>query len=224
MDGLTLTYLIIGGLSLVLLLVAVVVGDIGDLGHPDADGIFSLPAIAAFFGGGGFAAAIAASLLDGAVPEVARLLLSLGIGAVVAVPLAWGAIRLSASLMRMRTDATLSESDLLGAQGVLVTAVASASHFGEARLIIGGQPVKMNARSASPLPVGTPVYVVEVLSATSVEVVSTAADPFPGRPSQPSLPPADQPDRADRPDPTDRPELTDRPDRTDRTAQERPLS
>ena len=39
---------------------------------------------------------------------------------------------------------------------------------------VAGQNMKFNARSQLPLPVGTPVFVIDVLSATAVEVVSTA--------------------------------------------------
>ena len=186
MDGLTLTCLIIGGVSLVVLLIAVVVGDIGDFGHPDADGPFSLPAAAAFLGGAGFAGAIAASALDGVTPWI-RLLVTVAVGLAVAFPLAWAAIRLSSALMRMRTDATPDRDDLLGAQGVVVTPISSAASFGEVRLTVGGQPVKYHARSATPLPLGTPVYVIDVPSASSVEVVSTL-------PSAPGLPGAITPE------------------------------
>jgi len=56
-DGMTMAYLVVGGLSVVILLLAVVVGDVAHLAlHADSDGPFSLPAIAAFFGGGGFGA------------------------------------------------------------------------------------------------------------------------------------------------------------------------
>ena len=45
-----------------MLIVALVIGEIGDFRHPDADGPFSLPAIAAFIGGIGFVGAIPAEL------------------------------------------------------------------------------------------------------------------------------------------------------------------
>ena len=50
MDATTLTFLVVGGIGLALVLIALVVGEIGDFGHPDADGPFSLPAIASFVG------------------------------------------------------------------------------------------------------------------------------------------------------------------------------
>lgn len=188
MDTTTLAFLVVGGISLVLLLVSVVIGDVGHLAA-DADGPFSLPAIAAFLGGGGFAGGAAASLLDGHLDETPRLLASLGVGAVVALPLAWGAIRLMSGLMRMQTDETLTGAGLLGSHGVVVTAIASPTSFGEVRLTLGGHTLKYYARSQHPLPVGTPVYVVDVPSETSVEVVSTAFDPPVGSPALPSTEP-----------------------------------
>ena len=180
MDSMTLTFLVVGGLSIVILLIAVVIGDIAHLGADvDADGPFSLPAIAAFFGGGGFGGAIASALIGDALSAAPKLLISLVAAIACALPLAWCAIRLIASLMNMRTDATLTNAGILGAQGTVVTAISSAAAFGEVRLRIGGHTVKYSARSQEPLPVGTPVYVIDVPSATSVEVVSTADRPGP---------------------------------------------
>jgi hypothetical protein len=69
----------------VLLVAALFVGEIADFGHADADGPFSLPAIAAFIGGVGFVGAIPAALLDG-MSTVPRLLISLLIGVLGALP------------------------------------------------------------------------------------------------------------------------------------------
>ena len=44
---------------------------------------------------------------------------------------------------------------------------------------VGGTQLKYAARSDAPLPTGTPVYVVDALSDTAVQVVSTAPDPIP---------------------------------------------
>ena len=205
MDTMTLTFLVVGGLSVVLLLISVVVGDLGHFAA-DADGPFSLPALAAFLGGGGFAGGAAVSLLDGEIGDTPRLLAGLGIGAVVALPLAFGAVRLMAGLMRMRTDETLTGAGLLGSHGVVVTAITSPTSFGEVRLTLGGHTLKYYARSQYPLPVGTPVYVVDVPSETSVEVVSTAFDPpvdlstGPVLPAPPDLSPEPDRSRNHRPD------------------------
>ena len=83
------------------------------------------------------------------------------------------------SLMRMRTDDTITGASILGTQGTVVTPISSPASFGEVRLNVGGHTLKYNARAQQPLPVGTPVYVVDVLSETSVEVVSTAYETAP---------------------------------------------
>ncbi|AZI59168.1 hypothetical protein EH165_14485 [Nakamurella antarctica] len=49
MDAMTTTFLVVGGLSVVILLISVVIGDVAHFGA-DADGPFSLPALAGFFG------------------------------------------------------------------------------------------------------------------------------------------------------------------------------
>jgi membrane protein implicated in regulation of membrane protease activity len=103
------------------------------------------------------------------------VLLSLVVGLAVAVPLAWGAVRLSRALKDMPTQETLTRSHLIGAQGVVISAVPSPG-FGEVRLSLAGQQLKYAARSDVALQTGTPVYVVEALSDTAVEVVSTAPE------------------------------------------------
>ncbi|HET8589352.1 MAG TPA: hypothetical protein VFM01_06930 [Nakamurella sp.] len=204
MDSTTLTFLVVGGIGVALLVIALVVGELGDFGHPDADGPFSLPAIAAFIGGAGFVGAIPAALLPTSIPDGWRILISLAIGLAGAIPIAWGAIRLSAALVHMSTDRTLTESDVLGATGTVITAIPR-SGFGEVRVHLAGQHLKYFAKSATPLPAGTPIFVTASTSPTSVEVVSTA-DPGPTSATGPDPDPA----HADRPDPD--PAHADRPD------------
>ena len=172
-------FLVIGVLGVVVLLLSLFVGEFGELGMDvDADGPFSVPAVAAVLGGIGFGGAAAVSLLPASLPDAVTALLALAVGLGVAVPLAWGAIRLSRALTDMPTQPTLTRHSLVGAQGVVVSAVPSPG-YGEVRLALAGQQLKFSARSDSPLPAGTPVYVVEALSDTAVEVVSTAPDPLP---------------------------------------------
>ena len=173
MDPIAVAFLAVGGLGLVVLVVSLLAGEIADLG--DADGPFSVPAIAAFLGGIGFGGAAATALLP-ALPGVATVLLALLAGLVVALPLAAGAVRLSASLRDMPTEPTLTAARLLGAQGVVISRVP-AGGFGEVRLAVAGQQLKYHARSDVALPAGTPVYVVDTPTETSVQVVSTAPDP-----------------------------------------------
>ena len=170
-------FLVIGALGLVVLLLSLFVGEF-DLGLGDADGPFSVPALAALLGGIGFGGAAATSLLPADLPDAVAALLALAVGLVVAVPLAWGALRLSRALTDMPTEPTLTRHSLVGAQGVVVSAVPSPG-YGEVRLSLAGQQLKYSARSDVPLPTGTPVYVVEAISETAVEVVSTAPEHHP---------------------------------------------
>jgi membrane protein implicated in regulation of membrane protease activity len=180
MDATAWAFLVVGGLGVLVLLVSLLVGEIGELGlgDVDADGPFSLPALAALVGGVGFGGLAATAVLPDALPPTLTVLLALAAGLVVAVPLAWGAVRLSRALRTMPTQETLTRHHLLGAQGVVVSAVPS-SGFGEVRLSVAGQQLKFSARSEVPLPAGTPVYVVDTLSDTAVEVVSTEPEPLP---------------------------------------------
>ncbi len=170
-------FLVIGVLGLVVLLLSLFVGELGDLtiGDVDADGPFSVPALAALLGGIGFGGAAAVSVLPGTLSDGVTALLALAVGLAVAVPLAWGAVRLSRALQDMPTQPTLTRDHLVGTQGVVISAVPVGS-FGEIRLAVAGQQLKFAARSGSALPAGTPVYVVEALSDTAVEVVSTAPE------------------------------------------------
>ncbi len=169
-------FLVVGALGLGVLLLSLVVGEVGDLG--DADGPFSVPAVAALLGGVGFGGAAAATLLPETLPDAGRALLALVAGLLLAVPLAWAAVRLSRGLRDMPTAETLTRHHLAGTQGVVVSAIPSPG-YGEVRLTVAGQSLKFAARSDTPLRAGTPVYVVEALSETAVHVVSTAPDPLP---------------------------------------------
>ncbi|HET6394213.1 MAG TPA: hypothetical protein VFG13_15405 [Blastococcus sp.] len=171
-------FLVIGAVGVVVLLISLFVGELGELGlgDVDADGPFSVPAIAALLGGIGFGGAAAVSVLPADLPDAGTAVLAVGAGLVVAVPLAWAAVRLSRALKDMPTQETLTRHHLVGAQGVVVSAVPSTG-YGEVRLALAGQHLKFAARSDLALPAGTPVYVVEALSDTAVEVVSTAEKP-----------------------------------------------
>jgi membrane protein implicated in regulation of membrane protease activity len=177
-DATAVTFLVIGGIGVAVLVLSLIVGEIGGALHvdADADGPFSVPAIAALVGGVGFGGAAAVSVLPGSLGDGLTVLIALVVGLAVAIPLAWAAVRFSRSLRDMPTAETLTRHHLLGAQGVVVSAVPAAG-YGEVRLVVGGQPLKISARSDVPLPAGTPVYVTDTISDTAVEVVSTAPDP-----------------------------------------------
>ncbi|MBM9469008.1 hypothetical protein [Nakamurella leprariae] len=183
MDPLVLTLLVVGGIGLLVLVVAMVIGDL----HFDADvdglGVFSLPALAALIGGIGFIGAAVAALVPTGWPTGGRLAVALGAGVVGAVPLSYGAIRLTRGLMVMATDPTPTEHDLEGRLGAVITRIP-AGGIGEIHVSLHGTRVKLAARSDLALPVGTPIMVAGVVSPTLVEVVSTAFEP-PDRPVDP---------------------------------------
>lgn len=182
MSAITITFLGIGALSLLLLVLSLVgshlhLGHLGlDHGHAgqpstgaDGDGYtLSLPVLTGFLGGFGFGGAIAAELVPGHHAWAAA-----AGGLVAAAPAAWLAGRLLRAAVTMPTDATPTSADLIGATGVIISAVP-AGGYGEVRLTVAGQPVKFNARSAAPLASGTHVFVIDVPSPTSVLVEPTA--------------------------------------------------
>nr|WP_254549750.1 hypothetical protein [Catellatospora tritici] len=148
-------------MGIVLAAVAMLGGDLLDLG----DGFVSTELVASFVGGFGFAAAILNELVGGDVGLIA--VLALGLAA--AIPIAVLTGLLANRLGDMPTDATPTRADLVGTRGVVVTPVP-AGGYGEVRIRIGGQPVKLGARADRPVPLGMKVLVVEALSDTSVYV------------------------------------------------------
>jgi len=169
MNAATVTFLLIGGIGVVLLAVSLFLGDVLHLGHPDMDGPFSVPSVAGFVGAFGFGGAIAASILGGGVVSV---IVGVVAGVIIAVPSAIGTVALARAADRMRTDATPTRTDLVGRIGVVVTPIPQQG-YGEVRISMGGQPVKLNAKSDKPVALGARVFVVEAPSDTSVVVEET---------------------------------------------------
>src|SRR5689334_7578936 len=132
MNAVTITFLCIGGLGVALLAVSLFLGDVLHLGHPDADGPFSVPSVAGFVGAFGFGGAIVAAITGGGLLS---LVVGLVAGVVVAVPAAIGTMALAKMASRMRTDATPTRSDLVGRLGVIVTAIP-AQGYGEVRVSV----------------------------------------------------------------------------------------
>ncbi|MEV0391730.1 hypothetical protein [Polymorphospora rubra] len=170
MDTATIVFLVIGGIGVVLLAAGLLGGELLHFGHPDVDGPVSLEMVAGFVGAFGFGAAIANELLGGNTP--ALIAGAAGAGLVAAVPTAWLALRLARAARDMRTDATPTRDDLVGSLGVVVTRIP-AGGYGEVRIHLGGQQVKLSARAAAPIPLGASVFVVEAPSDTSVFVEET---------------------------------------------------
>jgi membrane protein implicated in regulation of membrane protease activity len=163
----TLIFLIIGGAGVGVLALALVGSGLLQFGHPDVDGPVSLEAVAGFTGAFGFGAAIVNELLGGRTPGM--IAAAVAGGALAAVPTAWLAARLSRAARTMRTDATPTRNHLVGSTGLVVTPIPT-DGYGEVRIRLAGQPVKLNARAGHALPVGTRIFVVEALSETSVHV------------------------------------------------------
>ncbi|WP_238009596.1 NfeD family protein [Dactylosporangium sp. AC04546] len=159
------TFLVIGGVGIVVLALSLLIGDVFHLGHPDAAGPFSIPAVAGFIGAFGFSAAIVAGFTDSkSLPAL--------VGAIAALPTAWLATRFARMAINMRTDATPTQQDMVGTTGVVVTPITEGG-YGEVRVSLGGQPVKLSARAEKPIPLGARIFVIEATSSTSVIVEET---------------------------------------------------
>ena len=200
MDAITGAFLVIGGFSILLMLLSLLGGHFhlghlhlghlhlghlhlgsGHLGHPqlahsstasssDTGLGLTLPAIAGFLGMFGFSGAVVATLMGGST--LATAVAATAVGLCVGVPSAWASGRLVNAAVNMRTDATPTSDDLLGALGVVLTPVP-AQGYGEVRLAIAGQTMKFNARADQPLARGTAIFVIGVPSPTSVLVEPT---------------------------------------------------
>ncbi|MFC8532698.1 hypothetical protein ACFUJY_01875 [Streptomyces sp. NPDC057249] len=126
-------------------------------------GLVSLPVIAGFLSMLGFGGAIVLGT-TGAGTVVAT---AAGVAAgLVAALLTW---KFSRALMRDQTDATPRGEDLVGTSGSVVTAIP-VDGYGEVLLRLGGQLVKLSARSTVPVARGAEVWVEASLSSTSVSV------------------------------------------------------
>jgi membrane protein implicated in regulation of membrane protease activity len=178
-DPITLGLLVLGCSGVLILAASLIFGELlnvdvhadhADLGHDDG-GPFSIPVLAAFVGAFGFVGAIGHSVAGGAdngtgiVPLAAAVVAGLA----GAIPTAWLTIRLSRSLAGMPTDGTLTASALVAQTGVVVTPIGAGT-FGEVQVNVGGQPLKLYAKSDRPLRLGTAVFVVEALTESSVIV------------------------------------------------------
>jgi len=170
-DGVTLTFLIIGGCGVLVLAIALLGGEFLHLGQfGDGGGLWSVEALSGFAGAFGFGGAIANELLGG--HTLAATVGAGAVGALAAVPTAYLTLKLSKAARDMRTDATPTRADLVGAIGVVVTPIPDQG-YGEVRVRLGGQPVKLNARADRPVPLGAQVFVVAAPSETSVVVEQT---------------------------------------------------
>ncbi len=155
-------YLVLGVAGLAFLLVSLLAGEFLDgVLHLGGDW-FSSAAVAAFVSAFGFCASLAESA-DLGTP--ATLGLGVAAGALVAAGTAW----LTRTLKDGATDQTPRTSDVIGYDGVVVSAIPEAG-FGVVNIIVGGHLTRLNARAVETIETGAAVTVVGVLSPTAVSV------------------------------------------------------
>lgn len=164
-------FLIIGGVGVVLVLLALVIGDLLDgLLHLDVLGgdLFSISSLAAFVGAFGFGGAIGLALID-------NMLVAVIVGLVVGALAAWGAISLTRTLKSGEDAASFRSDSMIGHSGQVITAIPEGG-YGEIRISVGGHVRKLSAKANEPVLPGQEVWVSAILSPTAVEVTPTTPE------------------------------------------------
>lgn len=156
-------FLVVGAVGVVLLLVALVVGDVldGALEGLSA-GFFSTEALAGFLGALGFGGAIA-------LETTGSTSLAVVIGLVLGVSLGALAARASRFLHGDGEGDAVRTSDMVEKIGSVVSAIPEGG-FGVVSISVGGHRTRLNARSSTAVPAGTQVSVTQVISPTAVQV------------------------------------------------------
>lgn len=157
---------ILGIAGAALFAMSLLIGDVLDGVFDSLDfgtGLVSTASIAAFCAAFGLTGGAAMSALDASV-GVATLA-----GVLAGGLLAAFAMQVTRAFQNAPTDRAPGGEDLIGATGVVVTAIGE-SGYGEVLVTIGGRRLKLNARSPEPVPNGSGVVVTESLSATAVRV------------------------------------------------------
>lgn len=160
-------FLAIGIVGILLLLVALVIGDHFD-GVLDALGggdWFTGAALAGFLGGVGFVGAGIEAITGNVWLAILGGLLG---GLALGFAVGWLTLR----LRNGGGDSTPTSAGLVGLVGTVVSEIP-AEGYGVISLVNRGHPTRVNARCIEPLAPGTSVTVTEVLSPTSVKVVQT---------------------------------------------------
>ncbi|WP_449281113.1 hypothetical protein [Leucobacter sp.] len=177
-------FLIIGIVGGVLLLISLLLDGIFDA-FDFGDGPLSLTTIAAFTAIFGFTSF--ASVGAGMSTPVASIVGALA--GVVGGAAAWWLSRLIRSA---ESTTAVSGDDLVGSQGSVVLAIPQGG-LGEVALTRHGERISLSATAAGPIPRGTAVRVVQVVTSTSVRVepvepAAPAEAPEPPQPAEPSGP------------------------------------
>lgn len=173
LDGSLVTggvFLIIGIVGGVLLLVSLLLDGIFDA-FDFGDGPLSLTTIAAFTAIFGFTAF--ASVGAGIPTSVAAILG--GLAGVVGGAAAWW---LSRFIRSAESTTAVSGDDLVGSLGSVVLPIPE-NGLGEVALTRHGERISLSAVAAAPIPRGTAVRVVQVVTSTSVRVEPVSAPPAP---------------------------------------------
>ncbi|MFI6962078.1 hypothetical protein [Streptomyces sp. NPDC050255] len=150
-------------LALSLIFDGILEGLFGGLLEGLFSGLVSLPVIAGFLSMLGFGGAIVLGTTG------AGTIAATAAGALAGLVAAWLTWKFSRALMRDQTDATPRDADLVGTSGSVVTAIP-ADGYGEVLVQLGGQPVKLSAKSPVPVARGAEIWVEATLSTTSVSV------------------------------------------------------
>jgi len=160
-------FLVIGAVGIVMLLFSLIIGEhvhgiFDALGGGDW---FTGSSLAAFLGALGFGGAIVQQLTGSTVLAVVGGIL---LGVIFGGLIAYGMIK----LRLIDTGGAVTTNDLMDAPGVVLSDIPALG-FGEVRVTRQGQMMKLNAKSAIPISIGTQVTVIDVLSATAVVVEPT---------------------------------------------------
>ena len=163
-------FIIVGAVGVLLVVVALVFGDIFDGLFPDVSfgdngGLFSTEVVGAFLSGFGLAGALILAETGAVALATAG---AVGAGGVLGA----ATYSFSRALIRMPTDATPRSSDLVGAIGTVVTRIP-ATGLGEVSVSSHGQRLKLSARADAPIAAGASIVVVDVTSSTSVVVTES---------------------------------------------------
>lgn len=162
--------LIIGAVGVGLLVISLVLGDLLDGMFEgfdvDTGGLLSTEVIGAFLGAFGFGGALLRNATSLSWP------LAVGGGLVAGVVVGALALMIVRMVVRMPTDETPRSADLAGKFGRVITRIP-ANGLGEITVLHAGHRVKMNARASEPIPLGTDVVIIDVLSPTSVLVAES---------------------------------------------------
>jgi membrane protein implicated in regulation of membrane protease activity len=157
------TFLVIGAAGLIVLLVSLLGGDLLDGALDALEGdVFSSAVLGAFVAATGFGGAAAQAV---GAPLAVALPVGLGAGVV----FGWLALWLTRLIRDGGSDATVTIDDTVGHSGKVLTDIPEGG-LGVVSVLVGGHPLRLNARAEQPVPAGAEVHVTGVISPTAVTV------------------------------------------------------